>query len=248
MTELPIFRSHYSIGKSILTLDDPAEDKDNRADSVFRVAQNLELNTVFIADENPSGFINAIKNSRLAKLKVRLGIKMVLCENKLETRDGNVDEHKVIIWSKNDEGYHNLYRLYSDAAVNTVASYPRLDYSTLKRNWSSKDNCITIPFYSSFIHKNCMYGGLCMPDLDFAQPRMQIEENSLPFNFLLREAVQKWSNAKGWPIINTKSVYYAKKSDFDAYMAMRCMNQGTTMMQPELPHFSSDEFCAEAIQ
>ena len=40
---IPLFKSHFSIGKSILTLESPDKDKEGGSDSIFSIAKENSL-------------------------------------------------------------------------------------------------------------------------------------------------------------------------------------------------------------
>ena len=244
--ELPVFTSHYSIGRSILTLEEAGQSQDDGADSIFDLCVQNDIKNCFIAENNPSGFVAAIKNGKKSKVNVRLGLKLPICSDVNAPDEIKSTEHKITIWEKNDQGYHDLIKLYSEAAVFGKVTYPRLDYNMLKKMWST-NLLLTIPFYDSFLHKNTMYGGRCLPDLDFCNPTLEIQNNTLPFNFLIKGAVQKWANAKKWPTLNTRNILYKSRDDFENYLAFRCLHNGSTLNKPELEHMSSDSFCFESL-
>ena len=58
---LPIFKSHFSIGKSILTLNEPKESSDDSSDSVFDIAQQNNLDKVVLVEDSFMGFLQARK-------------------------------------------------------------------------------------------------------------------------------------------------------------------------------------------
>ena len=102
-----------------------------------------------------------------------------------------------------------------------------------------------IPFYDSFLHKNALCGSVCVPDFKFTEPVFSVEENDVPFNFLIKKHIEKFAG-KNNEIIKTKSIYYNKKEDFKAYLTFRCINNRTSLDKPNLDHMTSDEFCLEA--
>ena len=44
---LALFKSHYSIGKSILTLNDPSKTSEGGSDSIFQIAKDNSLDKHF---------------------------------------------------------------------------------------------------------------------------------------------------------------------------------------------------------
>lgn len=251
MKQIPLFKSHYSIGRSILTLEDPSERDENqgesRADSIFSIAKDHDLSTVFLLDDNPSGFINAVKVAKKNKIKICLGVRLTICNDANNSSEDKSDESKVCIWGRGDSGYHRIYKIFSQAAINQHRNYPRTDITNLKALWSEEDLYITIPFYDSFIHKNALGGGRCTPSFDFTKPFLHIEQNDLPFDPILLRSVDKWQQFSGWEGISVKSVYYNTRADFEYYMARRCLDNRSSFEKPELPHMASDAFCMEAL-
>ena len=81
---------------------------------------------------------------------------------------------------------------------------------------------------------------MCIRD----SPYICIEDNSLPFDELVKNQII--SSIK-YDQIQTKTVYYNKRADFNAYMTYRCILNRTNFQKPELSHFGSTEFCMEAI-
>ena len=243
---VPIFRSNYSL-TSILTLDKATPESDrnaNRADSVFDICNDNEIKDVFIADNNLSGLVEAYENSKTAGLNLRYGFRVNVCNNIDDKTEQSVKtEGKLILFAKN-ESFKDLIKLHNIAA--TAGIYdgkPRLDYSTIKKNWT-KNLLMVIPFYDSFIFNNLLYGHECIPDIDFATPYICIEDNGLPFDSLIKNQI---TNSIKYDQINSKTIYYNKRKDFNAYMTYRCILNRTNFQKPELAHFGSTEFCMEAI-
>ena len=67
---IPLFKSHYSIGKSILTLDDPITHKEGGSDSVFSIAVENKLKEVVLVEDSLTGFLQAKKNADNLNLKL----------------------------------------------------------------------------------------------------------------------------------------------------------------------------------
>ena len=67
---LPLFKSHYSIGKSILTLNDPNAVKDGGPQSVFSIAKDQE--NLVLVEDSLIGFLQAQKTAE------KLGIQLIL--------------------------------------------------------------------------------------------------------------------------------------------------------------------------
>ena len=62
MQSIPLFKSHYSIGKSILSLEQEDEKKPNRPSSIIEIAKRNKMKTVFLVEDGMNGFLEAYKN------------------------------------------------------------------------------------------------------------------------------------------------------------------------------------------
>ena len=68
---------------------------------------------------------------------------------------------------------------------------PRMDFENLKKLWSNDDLVLAVPFYDSFIYKNLLTYNACVPDFSFTEPVFFTENNSLPFDNLIKEYKNK---------------------------------------------------------
>ena len=70
---IPIFKSHYSLGRSILTLKMPKEFQENESsDSVFDICKEAKLKEMYLVDDNMAGFLEAHTNAESLKIKLIL--------------------------------------------------------------------------------------------------------------------------------------------------------------------------------
>ena len=81
MQSIPLFKSHYSIGKSILTLEDQEESKPNNPSSIIEIARRNKMKTVFLVEDSMSGFLEAFKNCEENKIKLVFGLRVNICDN-----------------------------------------------------------------------------------------------------------------------------------------------------------------------
>lgn len=244
----PLFKSHYSLGKSVLTLSKVGESEPDEPSSVFDIATKLSLNKVTLVEDSISGFLEAYKSSEAAKMSLRFGLRVTVCDSiDNKTAESRVREHKIVIFAKNTDGYNNLIKISTAACSEGFYYYPRVDSKVLKDLWNSKNLLLAIPFYDSYIFKNNLTYGVCVPDFSFCDPIFLSEDNNLPFDSILNRRIKEsaGSNSK---IVKTQSIYYENKADFVSYLTFRCISQRTTLNKPNLDHCSSNEFCAESFK
>ena len=245
MSVIPLFKSHYSVGKSILTLEKAAEITDSSPISIFSIAKTHNLKEITLVEDSISGFIQAYSYAKDMGIKLIFGLRVTITEDITDKSEASLKkESKIIIFPKNNAGYKKLIKLSTIASSTGFYYVPRLDYSTLKEFYD--DNLmIAIPFYDSFLFNNFLYGHLCVPDFSFFKPIFFTEENSLPFDHIIFDKVNSYAKGK-FEIQKTQSVFYYEREDFLAYLTFRCINNRTNLNKPNLEHMSSDTFCFES--
>jgi DNA polymerase III alpha subunit len=251
---VPLFKTSYSLLRSILTLDPRQEDRDPEAsDSIVDIAVEHSLNRVCIVDDSISSLLPSILAFQKEKIEVVYGYRVTFVNDVTEKTDDSIKTgHKNIVFIKNKAGYSKLIRLATLAGTDNFYKEPRLSYADLHKVWDDEDLALAVPFYDSFLHRNLLHDHVCIPDFKFIKPTFFIEDNLLPFDYLIQDAANKFAKDNKYDIINTKSVYYKNRDDFDAYMAIKCLNRkvygsGRTLESPDLEHMSSREFCFESF-
>jgi DNA polymerase-3 subunit alpha len=243
---IPLFKSHYSLGRSILTLEDKDE-KDDYPDSIIQICKENKMKELYLVEDNMSSFLEAYSNCRKNNIKLNYGLRISVTESMTDkSEESKTKSSKIILFFKNKKGYQQLTKLYSIAAKEGFYYEPRLDYETISKNWTD-DLILCIPFYDSFIFNNTLKNSLCIPQFDFTKPIFFIEDNDLPFDSLVKQKALSFAEKNGLNIYKAQSIFYNLREDFKAYLTFRCINNRTVLNKPNLDHMSSNEFCFESI-
>ena len=239
---LPLFKTHYSLGRSILNLN-IEDNQPDEADSVFSIVREQDLKELVLVEDTMTGFLEAYHNCKEAGIKLVFGLRMRVCIDALEkNEDSRKTESKIIVFPKNIDGYKNLIKISTFASRQGFYYYPRVDYKTLKSFWNDKDLKLVIPFYDSYVFNNTLYNNLCVPELDFTEPVYFLEDNDLPFDELVAKKISNLTSN----IQKAQSIFYRNKKDFKAYLTYKCINNRSNLDKPELDHMTSNEFCVES--
>ena len=74
---VPLFKSHYSIGRSILTLE--KESVTNGPDSVISLAKEASLDKAFLVEDSMTGFLEGFKNLKNEGIHLVFGLRITIC-------------------------------------------------------------------------------------------------------------------------------------------------------------------------
>lgn len=241
---IALFKSNFSIGKSILTLTAPEASPDpEKADSILQIAKDNNLDKIVLVEDSMIGFLEAHKACKSLNIQLIYGLRINCCNN---VKDENKEQskHKIIIFSKNDNGCKLLNKIYSTAFCDNSGF---IDCAYLASIWREADLRLGIPFYDSFIYNNNFSFSNCVPNFTFSQPYYFVERNNLPFDDSLEKLVRTHSEN----VILSKSIFYKLKKDVYAFqtykvLSNRSFGRESSLSNPNLNHFGSDEFCWES--
>ena len=249
---LPVFKSHYSIGRSILTLEEAGTSVDGGPDSIIDICLEGNLKKFYLVDDGMAGFLQGYKNATEGGLSMFFGLRMVLSENiKTKNADQIKNECKCVIFCKNKAGYEKLIKIYSKASTDGFYHVPRVDFDLLHEYWNEKDLEFCVPFYDSFIYTNRLTLGNFVPNFSVIKPVFFLEDNDVPLDSILEKAIREVAGSK-YEIVRTKSIYYKNRSDFPHFLTFKCIggfgSKGgrKTLESPNFDHMCSNEFCFES--
>jgi DNA polymerase III alpha subunit len=248
---LPLFKSDFSIGKSILNLNEPNEHSDpGGSDSIFDIFVENNLPKLILVEDNLSGFLQAFKNSKKLGIDLIFGLRISVCSDASSPikKNSPSDSNKIILFAKNEKGCRDLNKIYSHANVQFDG---RIDYESLSKLFS-QDLDLVIPFYDSFIFNNSLYFSSCVPSFSFCDPKFFIERNNLPFDSIIENKVKNYCEKNKYQFFLAKSIYYKNKSDFSAFQTYKCICsrnffKSSSLEKPNLDHCSSDDFSFESF-
>lgn len=235
---IPLFKSHYSIGKSIL-----------RPNEIFEIAKESNLKKVFLVEDSLVGFLEADKHSKQQEIDLAFGLRINAC-NKVSSdkKENEKCLHKIIIFAKDGEGCKLVNKIYSKAFCDNEGA---IDFPSLKNIWNDEHLILAVPFYDSFIFKNTLHFCSCIPDFSFCKPIFFLENNYLPFDEIIRDKVLDYCKENNYTTEETKSIYYRNRDDFESFQTYKCICnrrfKQRTLSVPNFDHLSSSEFSFESF-
>ena len=252
MKILPLFKSHYSTGKSILTLKEYSKKKPENIepDSAVQIAKEAGLDTLTLVEDSMGGYMEAYTNCKKAGIKLIFGVKFSFV-NEWGSEDESETEHKNIVFAKNEQGYRDLIRFYTEAKTTHHDKYSRVDYKIAESLWT--DNLLMgIPFYDSFIYNNNLTLKTCIPTW-FTEPFVFLESNDLPLDKTIRDKASNWAEFSGFKTVEAKTIYYKNRDDYRAWVTFKCITnrkgnfgKPPSLEMPNLDGCCSNEFCMES--
>ncbi len=249
MEILPIFKSHFSIGRSILTLEKSGSTKPGLPRSIVDIAIENKLKNIILVEDSFGGFLEAYTNLKDVNINLIYGIRLTFTGDlTIKNEDSLKSNHKVVILARNADGYSRLIKIYSKAATDGFYYEPRMDFKYLKEVWSDKDLVLAIPFYDSFLFNNTLTTSICIPDFSFAEPVFFWEDNNLPVDEIIQNKLKAFTGKNNHELKRAQSIFYESRKNFKEFCVFKCINNRTTLNKPNLNGLSSNEFCFEKFK
>lgn len=240
---LPIFKTHSSIGKSILTFDLPNENSEKT--SIF----DFGLKQICVVEDNLSQLPKLFENSKKLNVNLLFGLSLFICnEEEYSKTDCNI-KSKIILFAKNKDGIKLLNKVFSKSKEQDKNF---ITNEKLKEFFDENLLQLCLPFYDSFLHKNKFTFSFCAPPNlnDFGKPIFFLEDNNVSYDKLLQGVVLDYCSKNNFNYIKTKSIYYNKREDIESFAAYKLLTNrsfgSVSLEKPNLDHFSSKEFSWES--
>jgi hypothetical protein len=224
---IPLFKTHASIGKSILKNSD-----------ILSFQKDRELKQVVMVEDTFYGFREINEKLIEAKSQLIFGIRLPVVENETDELSS-----KLIFFAKNNDGAKQIKNLYtktycSDSGLLVLNKLKEDEFNQTK---------VAVPFYDSFIYQNIFNFGVCDVNLKRFDHFFFEEKNDHPFDNLISEQLKRFTDS---PVLS-KSIYYKNRDDIDAFQFYKatCNRSGgrsPNFGNPNLEHFCSSEFCWES--
>lgn len=239
---LPLFKTHYSVGRSILTLE-PESDKDE-ADSVFTICKEYGLTSITVLEDDIAGLMPLLRGCEKAKITVVFGLlfRVLAGEN----------YHKIAVFARNSQGLKDLTKLYSISNAETK----RKGFTTeeLLAAHFTANLKLCIPFYDSYLYNNLTsFSNFTFePSKYCTDYEYFIEDNDGPYDNAIGVEVIKSAAANNVLARKTKTILYKSHEDFDAYVTYKCAcnrmaSKERTLGNPNFDSLGSDSFCIEPL-
>jgi len=215
---IPLFTTHFSIGKSILTTD-----------RVFELGE--ELDEIPFVENSFYSFRRLVKKEKETGKRFVFGLK-INCSLLGEAS-------KVIVFAKNGSGIVKLRNIYTDAFVKRegVANFESLVDDDLQ---------VAFPFYGGFIHKSIHnFGNFYLPYEDLKDPVFYEEDNLHPYDFQIKKEMDK-RGIKGKlakSIFYEKKDDFPAYQNYRSSCFRKVGRKAPSFDAPEIEDCSSDRFC-----
>ena len=184
-------------------------------------------------------------------VKPIIGMEAYVAPNGMQNkqRGEDKDSFHLLLLAKNMEGYKNLCKLHTAAALQGFYYRPRIDHEILREHAKgliSSTTCLGSEVNQALLEGNYdraqyiagMYKEMFDPDSFF----VELQDHGLPEQKLCNEGLVKIAKELKLPLVCTNDAHYLCKSDAEPHDVLLCIGTGSQMSDEKRFKFTGEEF------
>lgn len=223
-----------------------------RIGDLLDTAKNFGMKSLAITDHGTLyGLIDFYKAAHKRKIKPILGCEVYVAPKSRHLRE-EIDGYKyfhLVLLAENNEGYKNLLKLASIAALEGFYYRPRVDKELLRQYHGgliALSACVAGEIPRAILQNDSRrVFELVNEYLDiFGRENffLEVQNHGLPEEFKVRAALKKISADLGIPLVATNDSHYVRREDAEFHELLLCLQTNKTLADKNRMKFSSDDY------
>lgn len=190
-------------------------------------------------------------------IKPIIGMEAYVAPNGLTKKDGREENetYHLLLLAKNEEGYRNLCRLHTVAALDGFYYKPRIDHELLKNH--SKGIIGSTTCIGSEVNQHLLRGeydkaqylaGMYKEIFDPGSFFVELQDHGIPEQKIMNEGLLRISKELNLPLVATNDAHYLCQTDADPHDVLLCIGTGTQRDDPNRLKFNGPNFYIKDTQ
>ncbi len=215
-------------------------------------AKEMEMDALAITDHGVMfGVMEFYMEAKKAGIKPLLGVEAYVAPQGIQHRKGEGEKsaYHLLLLAKDLEGYRNLCKLSSIAALEGYYYKPRVDHDILRAH--SKGVIATSACLGSEVCQELLKGNYDkaqyiagMYDEMFGHGSffIELQDHRLPEQAQIRDGLIRISRELKLPLVATNDAHYLCKADSQPHDVLLCIQTGSLVADEKRMRFSTDDF------
>ncbi|MEZ5163703.1 MAG: DNA polymerase III subunit alpha [Fimbriimonadaceae bacterium] len=184
-------------------------------------------------------------------IKPIIGMEAYVAPNGLTKKDGREENetYHLLLLAKNEEGYRNLCRLHTVAALDGFYYKPRIDHDLLKKH--SKGLIGSTTCIGSEVNQHLLRGeydkaqylaGMYKEIFDQDSFFVELQDHGIPEQKIMNQGLLRIAKELNLPLVATNDAHYLCQTDADPHDVLLCIGTGTQRDDPNRLKFNGPNF------
>lgn len=223
-----------------------------RIKDIIKKAKEYGQKAVAITDHGVMyGAVDFYKEAKKEGIKPIIGCEVYTAARTRHDRLYHPDSQHghLVLLCKNEQGYHNLIKLVSQAWIDGFYGKPRIDWELLTKYHEgliASSACLSGEVARALLAND--YEGAKKKAIQYNELfkegnyYLEIQDHGLPQQKQINPQIAKISRETGIPLIATNDVHYINKEDAYLQRVLLCIQTNKTVDDPNGIGFATDEF------
>jgi DNA polymerase-3 subunit alpha len=227
-------------------------DGSSRIKDIVKKAKEYGMPSLAITDHGAMfGVIDFYKACREVGIKPILGCEVYVAPRKMTDKVAGIDNeyYHLVLIAENNEGYKNLMKIVSKAALEGFYYKPRVDKELLKKYSKgiiALSACLAGEVQDLLLkgrYEDAKRIALELEDI-FGRGNfyLELQDHGIEEQRTVNEKLIDLSKETGIPLVATNDVHYVNKEDAVAHEILLCIQTGKTIDDEDRMKFPTDEF------
>lgn len=224
----------------------------NRIPDMVKYAKSMEMESLAITDHGVMfGVMEFYMECKKNGIKPLLGVEAYVAPQGIDKKkgDGEKSAYHLLLLAKNLEGYRNLCKLSSIAALEGYYYKPRVDHEILRNH--SKGVIATSACLGSEICQELLRGdyakaqwlaGWHKETFDEDSFFIELQDHRLPEQAAIRDNLIKIARELKLPLVATNDAHYQCRADAQPHDVLLCIQTGALVSDEKRMKFANDDF------
>ncbi len=244
------------MGKSFVHLHNHTEysllDGANRIPDMVARAKELGMDALAISDHGVMfGAMEFAFECERQGVKPIIGMEAYVAPGGLHNKQGREESQSfhLLLLARNDEGYKNLCRLHSVAALEGFYYKPRIDHELLRkhaRGLISSSTCLGSEINQFLLageYDKAQYtAGMYKEIFDEGSYFIELQDHGLKEQHMVNEHLVRIARELNLPLVATNDAHYLCKSDAEPHDVLLCIGTGSLIEEAKRLRFETQEF------
>ncbi len=227
-------------------------DGGNKIDKMVARAKELEMPALTISDHGVLfGAMEFYFSCQKAGIKPIIGMEAYVAPGGIKNKvaRGEQQYYHLLLLAKNMEGYRNLCKLHTIAALEGFYYKPRIDHDLLRqfsKGLISSSTCLGSEICQALLKNNYnqaksiaqMYKEI----FDDGSYFIEIQDHGIPEQAQVNKDLIRIADELNLPIIATNDTHYLTDQDAKAHDVLLCIGTGSLMSDTKRMKFETEEF------
>lgn len=229
----------------------------NKIPDMVRRAKELEMSALAITDHGVMfGAVEFYLQCQKAGVKPLIGMEAYVAPNGRHSKEAkDKTSFHLLLLAKDEEGYRNLCKLHTAAALEGFYYRPRIDHEILREHSKGlvgTSTCLSSEVCAALLdddyERAVRIAGMYRDMFDDGSYFIELQDHRLPQQAKIRAPLIRLARELKLPLVATNDAHYLCHDNYEAHDVLLCIGTGAQVDDSDRMRFDTNEFYLKSKQ